>query len=188
MTDDSLYQAPSSDLTAEQSDEQYQPQVFAMRGRIGRLRYIAYYMAYVGLVYAALLIAMLIGFVAGDPGVVAVASSLSLGIAALAGLFGAFVLMRRRLHDLDQSGWWSLLCLVPLLNIALALYLLFAPGGKLANQYGPAPCANPKGVYVAAFVPLAFVLVSVIVAALSIPAYDSYLQRAQQAQSDYLTE
>lgn len=34
----------------------------------------------------------------------------------------------RRLHDLDLSGWWMLLMLVPLVNIFFALYMLFFKG------------------------------------------------------------
>lgn len=33
----------------------------------------------------------------------------------------------RRLHDLERSGWWSALLLVPALNILLVAYLLFFP-------------------------------------------------------------
>lgn len=48
----------------------------------------------------------------------------------------------RRLHDLNQSGWLSLLCLVPLLNFFFAFYLLVARGSERFNQYGaPRPTA-----------------------------------------------
>src|SRR5690606_11597409 len=41
-----------------------------------------------------------------------------------------------RLHDRNHSGWFSLLLLVPVVNILFALYLLFAPGDQQANQFG----------------------------------------------------
>lgn len=45
----------------------------------------------------------------------------------------------RRLHDLDRSGWFYLTSLVPVVNVILGLYLLFAKGTDGANQYGPDP-------------------------------------------------
>lgn len=45
----------------------------------------------------------------------------------------------RRLHDLDLSGWWMLLMLVPLVNIFFALYMLFFKGTEGPNQYGEDP-------------------------------------------------
>lgn len=46
----------------------------------------------------------------------------------------------RRLHDTDRSGWWILLGIIPLVNIALIV--LFALDGTPGpNQYGP----DPKG-------------------------------------------
>lgn len=45
----------------------------------------------------------------------------------------------RRLHDLDLSGWWMLLMLVPLVNIFFALYMLFFKGTDGPNQYGEDP-------------------------------------------------
>lgn len=45
----------------------------------------------------------------------------------------------RRLDDLDLSGWWMLLMLVPLVNIFFALYMLFFKGTDGPNQYGDDP-------------------------------------------------
>lgn len=41
----------------------------------------------------------------------------------------------RRLHDLNYSGWYLLLAFVPLANLALILYLLFAPGKVEGNRW-----------------------------------------------------
>lgn len=46
----------------------------------------------------------------------------------------------RRLHDIGKSGWYMLLCLVPLANIWL-LVLLATEGQRGDNEYGP----DPKG-------------------------------------------
>lgn len=45
----------------------------------------------------------------------------------------------KRLHDVDKSGWFILLSLIPLINIILGLYMLFADGTVGPNQYGPDP-------------------------------------------------
>lgn len=42
----------------------------------------------------------------------------------------------RRLHDTNQSGWFSILVLIPILNICLYLYLIFMPGTQQQNNYG----------------------------------------------------
>jgi uncharacterized membrane protein YhaH (DUF805 family) len=48
-----------------------------------------------------------------------------------------FLVVRiKRLHDLDQSAWLLLLSAVPVVNIALELYMLFGSGYKRANKYG----------------------------------------------------
>ena len=46
----------------------------------------------------------------------------------------------RRLHDTNRSGWWMLLGIVPLANIALLVFMCLdsTPGN---NDHGP----NPKG-------------------------------------------
>lgn len=42
----------------------------------------------------------------------------------------------RRFHDLDKSGWWLLLGLVPLVNL-IVIYWFCQPGTPGANQFGP---------------------------------------------------
>jgi uncharacterized membrane protein YhaH (DUF805 family) len=41
----------------------------------------------------------------------------------------------RRLHDINWSGWWQLLLLIPVLNIAFRLFLCIKPGAHGANKY-----------------------------------------------------
>ena len=46
----------------------------------------------------------------------------------------------RRLHDIGKSGWWLLLCLIPIVNLILLVwYCTDSQPGE--NQWG----ANPKG-------------------------------------------
>jgi uncharacterized membrane protein YhaH (DUF805 family) len=42
----------------------------------------------------------------------------------------------RRWHDLDKSGWYVILSIIPIVNIVADLILLFMPGTKGDNQYG----------------------------------------------------
>ncbi|MDO9631829.1 MAG: DUF805 domain-containing protein [Humidesulfovibrio sp.] len=42
----------------------------------------------------------------------------------------------KRLHDLDRSGHWMWLTLVPLLNLYVAFLMLFIPGTRGTNRFG----------------------------------------------------
>lgn len=50
-----------------------------------------------------------------------------------------FSVFTRRLHDLNKSGWLSLLVFVPLANAILGIILLFKPGSHEENKYGIPP-------------------------------------------------
>lgn len=176
MTSTNLYQTPDAQLD-DGLEQYYQPKIFSRSGRIGRLRYLAYYMLYVLVFYLAMAV---LGFVVG----------LSLGegamtqgivtVAVVVGLIffvaGVFFLMRRRLNDLGHSGWVGLLILVPVLNVVFSLYLLFAPGNKDANQYGSVPTDNHPGLWFGALGPIVFIG---ILAAIAVPAYQDYISRIQ---------
>jgi uncharacterized membrane protein YhaH (DUF805 family) len=63
-------------------------------------------------------------------------------------LFAAFyfklvVFAPRRLHDMNDSGWWALVLLIPLFDVAFDLVLLFKPGTRAVNAYGPVPRTWP---------------------------------------------
>lgn len=42
----------------------------------------------------------------------------------------------RRLHDLNKTGWLSLLLLVPVIQLFFTFYVLLAPGTPQRNDYG----------------------------------------------------
>jgi uncharacterized membrane protein YhaH (DUF805 family) len=58
------------------------------------------------------------------------------GILALAACYWAWWADVTRLHDLGVSGWWSLLRLIPLVDIVLWFVLALVAGSHLVNQYG----------------------------------------------------
>ncbi|MCX5788377.1 MAG: DUF805 domain-containing protein [Elusimicrobia bacterium] len=58
--------------------------------------------------------------------------ALALGIASV----GVTAL---RFHDFDRSGWWSLSVLVPFIGVPIAVVLMFWPGSKGENRFGPVP-------------------------------------------------
>ena len=64
------------------------------------------------------------------------------GLLYVSGIFGfvaGIMMLARRLHDLDLSGWWMLLLCVPLVNILFYIYILFFKGTEGQNQYGEDP-------------------------------------------------
>lgn len=46
----------------------------------------------------------------------------------------------RRLHDIGRSGWWLLICLVPIIGFIVLLIFTVQDSTPGDNQYGP----NPK--------------------------------------------
>ncbi len=46
----------------------------------------------------------------------------------------------KRLHDVDLSGWYSLLLIVPFINIVFILYLIIRKGNGLVNKFGKPFC------------------------------------------------
>ena len=59
-------------------------------------------------------------------------------ILSLALLLPSLAVAIRRLHDLDRTGWWLLLALVPVAGIVLIVWFCFR-GTMGPNQYGPDP-------------------------------------------------
>lgn len=45
----------------------------------------------------------------------------------------------RRLHDLEKSGWWFLIVLIPLVGMLYLIYLFIQEGDMNENIYGTVP-------------------------------------------------
>jgi uncharacterized membrane protein YhaH (DUF805 family) len=179
------YSAPGAAMSGlPEQLETYEPKVFAWKGRIGRLRYLAY--------VSAMSILMLLLFVL----VLAIASATRMengesamvvwsALLYLPAVAVSLVIAKRRLNDLDRSGWFSLLTLVPFVNFFFSLYLVFGAGTEGGNRYGPPAGPNTAWVKLGACVPVLAAIVG-IMAAIAIPAYSGYAQKASAAASSQL--
>jgi uncharacterized membrane protein YhaH (DUF805 family) len=45
----------------------------------------------------------------------------------------------RRLHDIDRSGWWIFINLIPLIGAIVLLVFALSEGTPGNNRYGPSP-------------------------------------------------
>ncbi len=107
--------------------------LFSLRGRIGRVRYLAYCMS--SIVIAMLFMALAgLGLLLAGPG----GRTLYIVVSVLLfyGLLPIFftVMTIKRAHDFNMGGWLALLLLVPVIN----LMFCFIPGTKDENRYGSA--------------------------------------------------
>ena len=171
------YASPqTTDLDNGNESDAVSAQIWGFSGRLGRLRLVTY----------GVLSAFVVMFAAGISAAVLMpvnpffAVVIYAAVILVSAVYG-FSLYIRRLHDLNQSGWWSLLMFVPLLNLGLMIYLLFFPGTKGSNRFGPVLKANSSGVIIAfaLSILLGFAYIG-MVAAVAIPAYQEYVERAQQ--------
>jgi uncharacterized membrane protein YhaH (DUF805 family) len=172
MQDRNPYAAPRTNVSRADSAEEYgEIKVFSAQGRIGRVRFIGYTFG----------ISMLIGIVmamgAGlgamiDPSVAFIVGA----IGYIAIVVAQILLTIQRAHDMNVTGWLCLISLIPL----AALIFWFVPGTPGENNYGKPPPPNTTGAVVLACIVPVIVIVG-IVAAIAVPAYQDYVQRAQES-------
>lgn len=60
-------------------------------------------------------------------------------IAMLALLLPQLAVGARRLHDIDRSGWWLLLAIVPVIGWIVLIYFNVQPSQPGDNRFGPQP-------------------------------------------------
>ncbi len=145
--------------------------LFSAKGRIGRLRYMAYGSG-ASMVYDVVAVAMVAGLAGSTAGMVLV------GLSVIALLWFSIITGIKRCHDMDISGWWTLTMFIPLIVLAW----IFVPGSSGENRFGPPPPPNTLGVRLLGFL-LPVVMLIGILAAIALPAYQGYVQKARAAQS-----
>lgn len=172
--------APPTANVAETLPDYADLRPFGVEGRIGRLRYLAWSislmaaaMAVFGVVAIGFQLSQVFGAILGVLALVAMAVvSVQIGV--------------QRLHDIGWSGWLLLVNLVPVVGSVFSIMMLVVPGSAAANRFGPPPPPNSTAVKVLSALWLLVPVVFGILAAIAIPAYQDYTERAQSAlQSSY---
>lgn len=147
--DNSPYVAPQANMESYHNAYTVynDSKIFSMSGRIGRIQYIAYPLVFVFIIMA---ISMVFGFMAGGVGVILSSSDASLSailgsyylislLLGLANFVFLFIHTIRRLNDMNRSGWFSLVLLIPIINLIFILALWFIKGTDGENDYGLPP-------------------------------------------------
>jgi type IV pilus assembly protein PilA len=166
------YAAPHANVARGDDAEEYgEIKIFSAAGRLGRLRYIGYTFGLTILIFILIAIASGLAALADPAAAVTVA-----GIGYVALIVVQVLLTIQRSHDMNVTGWLSLISLVPL----AFLVFWFVPGTPGENNYGKPPPPNTGGVIaLACLLPFAMIFGVGILAAIAIPAYQDYTIRAQ---------
>ncbi len=114
-----------------------QKYVFTTQGRLNRLRYIKYQLAFgFGLGIVGAVLNFILGLIFGTESFIV---TLATGATSVIGFLGGIALIIRRLHDLDRPEWWAIGVFIPIVGFVVALYLLLTPGTVGRNKYGEDP-------------------------------------------------
>jgi uncharacterized membrane protein YhaH (DUF805 family)/Tfp pilus assembly major pilin PilA len=181
MATNNPYQTPQGQLESEDDLAYGEIKFFSPASRINRLRYWAHSMLFMLGAYALLAVG----------GVLAAMVSLTAGLIVLIPVYVAiivfsFILIIQRLHDLNKTGWMSLLMLIPFANLYLLVLLIFFKGTPGRNDYGLQTPPNKTWHWILAIVvPVVFVGV---LAAIAIPAYNAYVKQMSGVPEEYVPD
>lgn len=165
------YRAPIAHVADAASSGVSKVNIWSPKGRLGRVRYIGYSIG----------LALLVNFVSGFLGTMVGQGPGD--VIMLTGTVGGMVihalLSIQRAHDFNSSGWLAILAFIPLINFVF----WFVPGTDGDNRFGAkTPPNSTLSVVLACIIPV--VMVVGIVAAIAIPAYQSYQHPAPTVQSE----
>ncbi len=83
------------------------------------------------------IVAIVVNLLAGIlPGFIGSLLAILLALFQLAMLLPGLAVSVRRLHDVDRSGWFLLLGLIPLIGAIILIYWMAQPGTQGRNRFG----------------------------------------------------
>ncbi len=177
-----LYQAPESNVETDSEGGFDDNPLFSPKGRLGRLRFITLSMlvGIVGLVIMSLVSVAVVALLGDDSEGIAASVMVILWLVTF---IPGLILTIKRFHDLNSSGWFSITMLIPLVNLIALIALWFVPGTKGKNKYGLEPKPGNTALSVIVIVFMLTMWIGIF-AAIAIPAYQDYLEAANQQQQE----
>ncbi|MDP3845831.1 MAG: DUF805 domain-containing protein [Pseudomonas sp.] len=175
--------APPTANVAEALPEFAELKPFGIEGRIGRLRYLAWSLVMMAVALVLLGIGASVIFILdSSTSLLSVAATIVGLLAVVAMVVVSIQIGVKRLHDIGWSGWLLLVSLIPAVGSVFSIIMLVVPGSTGANRFGPPPPPNSRAVKILAGLWL-LVPVLGILAAIAIPQYQDYTERARDAQA-----
>ncbi|TCA01213.1 MULTISPECIES: DUF805 domain-containing protein [Rhizobium] len=131
---------------------------FSLQGRLGRLRYFLFSVAVIAIAAAAVFVLTRLLTLVGTRQAFSIVQGL-IALTYVLAIIASLCLMVRRLHDFDQSGWWTASVLVlhlvyghyeavgsltatilmGIFLLAVHLAIILTPGSKNPNRFGEVP-------------------------------------------------
>lgn len=142
--------------------------ILSAKGRIGRVRYLAYtFAANVLFILVALGVSVLLG----------TANMAGAYVVLLGYVVFAALLTIQRSHDMGWSGWTAIFAFIPMVG----LIWLVMPGTAGSNRFGAPTPPNTWPVIIGGLL-IPFIAAVGMLAAIALPAYQDYVKRAKAAQ------
>jgi uncharacterized membrane protein YhaH (DUF805 family) len=152
---DNPYSILQNNVDSKTENDKGEIKYFSHKGRIGRLRYFSYFSITViigGTLWWSLLFNIFLKMESSSARGFSwylndTKHILSLTLIVLTPLLLVIFsiclsLSIQRLHDLNRSGWFALLLIVPPINLVLLLILIFVPCANEYNNFGTSPKSN----------------------------------------------
>lgn len=120
-------------IMAKELDSGIKEMFFSTDKRLNRLRYLK---RSVALLPIAIILNVAANSLGDNPSLLYLLFLLAVIVAVVV---SCFMLNIRRLHDMNMTGWLSVLGLIPIVDIVFELVLLFKKGTDGDNKYGSDP-------------------------------------------------
>ena len=111
---------------------------FNFEGRARRKEYWMFFLFNLIISFAIGIVDGIVGLKVGYMGTLGLLYSLGI-------LLPSIAVGTRRLHDIDRSGWWQLIGLIPIIGVIVLIVWYASEGNTGSNRFGPDPKLGEGG-------------------------------------------